>query len=47
MIYLKRRICDWHWEELADDVPALYEALNVGKRERDPKYEELAPKVCQ
>lgn len=31
LIYLRRRICDWHWNELAEDRAALYEALNVPK----------------
>jgi hypothetical protein len=38
LIYLKRRICNWHWDALAaEGVPKeeLYEALNVPKRLRD------------
>ena len=37
LIYLRRRICDWHWNKLADsDNPqVLYEALNVPKTLRE------------
>lgn len=34
LIYLSRRICDWHWDKLADNRAVLYEALNVPKKLR-------------
>lgn len=36
-IYLRRRICEWHWDELAAEGQpreVLYEALNVPKKLR-------------
>lgn len=38
LIYLGRRICEWHWDELAAEgqpKEVLYEALNVPLRKRE------------
>ena len=30
-IYLKKRICEWHWDKLANNSTALRKALNLSK----------------
>ena len=46
LIYLKRRICDYCWDELAaeDDREVLYEALNVPKSLRFVKSNDTKAK---